>query len=239
MGSPKSERGREKNEDQHRVRIAKPFYLGVYEVTQAEYARVMGTKPSWFSSGGSGSGSVVGVDTQQFPVDSVSWDDAVRFCERLTALPEERSAGRVYRLPTEAEWEYACRANTTTPLHFGLQLNGQKANCNGSHPYGTTAKGPFISHPTRVGSYPANAFGLCDMHGNVHEWCADWYAADYYGKSPVDDPLGPGSGTRRVVRGGGWGNSAVFCRAAWRDSREPSAGGAGRGFRVALAPPGR
>ena len=133
----------ELEQPQHRVRITKPYYLGLYEVTQGEYERVMGTNPSAFSRSGDRSEQVSGQDTSRFPVERVSWEEAVEFCRRLSALPEERAAGRVYRLPTEAEWEFACRAGTTTPFHFGSQLNGRETNCDGNYPYGTTTKGPY------------------------------------------------------------------------------------------------
>jgi len=152
---------------QHRVRITKPLYLGVYEVTQAEYERLMKKNPSQFLEGGRWKNKVSGLDTSRFPVETVSWDNAVEFCRKLSSLPEERAAGRVYHLPTEAEWEYACRAGTTTSFHFGSELNGREANCNGTDPYGTTEKGPYLGHPTTVGSYAPNAFGLYDMHGNL------------------------------------------------------------------------
>lgn len=168
MGSPESEEARDSDEGpQHRVRITKPFYLGVYEVTQGEYERVTGDNPSCFSKVGTGKAKVAGQDTSRFPVEEVSWEDAVEFCRKLSDLPSERSARRVYRLPTEAEWEYACRAGTTTPLHFGTQLNGREANCDGNYPYGTDTKGTYLKRTTTVGSYKANAFGLYDMHGKL------------------------------------------------------------------------
>ena len=223
----------EAEQPQHRVRITKPYYLGMYEVTQAEYERVMGTNPSAFSRGGSSSAKVSGQDTSRFPVERVSWEEAVEFCRRLSALPAERAAGRVYRLPTEAEWEFACRAGTTTPFHFGSQLNGREANCDGNFPYGTTTKGPYLERPTTVGSYGANGFGLFDMHGNVWEWCSDWYGSGYYAESPVDDPTGPTAGSIRVIRGGSWLSHARGCRSASRYRRAPFYRNVYLGFRVA------
>jgi len=175
MGSPPSEADRRGDEIQHRVRITKPFYLGVYEVTQREYQNVMGNNPSHYSPGAAGKDQVRGLDTDQFPVENVSWDDAVEFCRKLSALAAEQTAGRVYRLPTEAEWEYACRAGTTTPFHVGDKLNGQQANYDGQHPFATNGGGPFLGRPTEVGSYAPNPFGLRDMHGNVAEWCWNWH----------------------------------------------------------------
>jgi len=221
---------------QHKVRITKPFYVGVYEVTQAEYERVMKENPSWFSNGGDGKDEVSGLDTSRVPVESVSWEDAVEFCRRLSAMPKERKAGGVYRLSTEAEWEYACRAGTTTPFHFGSQLNGREANCSGSYPYGTTEKGPSLGRPTTVGSYAANAFGLYDMHGNAWEWCRDCYDGGYYRSSPVDDPQGPKEAAFRVLRGGSWAIGAGSCRSAFRDMGEPQFRHRCRGFRVAADP---
>ncbi len=232
MGSPKSEEGRFYSEGpQHRVRITRPFYLGLYEVTQAEYERVMETNPSVFAR--ERDEAMSGYDTSRFPVDRVSWYDAVEFCRRLSAMPEEQATGRVYRLPTNAQWEYACRAGTTTPFHFGSVLDGHQANCNGHSPYGTTNKGPFLSRPTTVGSYSPNAFGLYDMHGNVQEWVSDWFAADYYSQSPFEDPPGPASGSFRVLRGGDWGTAAVTCRSASRFALQPDFP-VFAGFRVAI-----
>jgi formylglycine-generating enzyme required for sulfatase activity len=232
MGSPESERGRSYSEGpQHRVRITRPFYLGVYEVTQAEYERVMGTNPSVFAR--ARDEAMSGYDTGHFPVDRVSWYDAVEFCRRLSAMPEEQAAGRVYRLPTEAQWEYACRAGTTPPFYFGSVLDGHQANCNGHSPYGTTKKGSFLSRPTAVGSYSPNAFGLYDMHGNVQEWVSDWFAQDYYSQSPCQDPPGPASGSLRVLRGGNWGTAAVTCRSASRFALKPDFP-VFAGFRVAI-----
>jgi formylglycine-generating enzyme required for sulfatase activity len=231
MGSPASEAERDDDETQHRVRITKPYYLGMYEVTQGEYERVMGTNPSAFSRSGGRSERVSGQDTSRFPVETVSWEDAVEFCRKLSALSAEQSAGRVYRLPTEAEWEFACRAGTTTPFHFGSQLNGREANCDGNYPYGTTTKGTYLERPTPVGSYGANGFGLYDMHGNVWEWCSDWYAG--YASTAVDDPTGPTSGSYRVARGGSWINYARGCRSALRLRLTPDPRISLLGFRLA------
>jgi formylglycine-generating enzyme required for sulfatase activity len=244
MGSPESEEDHRDSEYQHQVWITKAFYLGVYEVTQEEYERVMRTNPSYFSAGGSGKGRVSGMDTSRFPVEGVSWEDAVEYCRKLSALPAESSAGRDYRLPTEAEWEYACRAGTTTPFHFGLQLNGREANCNAGYPNdpdGTDREGPYLGRTTTVGSYQPNAFGLYDMHGNVWEWCQDFYKAEYYRRSPLNDPQGPASvpswvAPFRVFRGGGWAHNA--CRAAHRDWSLPQYRREFLGFRVAAVPLG-
>src|SRR5262249_4711820 len=128
------------------------------------------------------------------PMENVLWAEAVEFCKRLSALAEEKRAARRYRLPTEAEWEYACRAGTTTPFHFGDSLSAKQANFNGNFPYGDAGKGPYLRQTAKVGSYLPNAWGLYDMHGNVAEWCADWYDPAYYKHSPREDPRGPAKG---------------------------------------------
>src|SRR5262249_36572146 len=151
-----------------KVVLGRAFYLGKYPVTQEQYERVMSRNPSWFASTGRGRDQVKEfADTGNFPVENVTWEEAVEFCRRLSDLPAERRAGRVYELPSEAEWEYACRAGTTTPFHFGTELNGRRANCDGNHPYGTATRGPYLGRTCPVGCYTANAWGLYDMHGNV------------------------------------------------------------------------
>jgi formylglycine-generating enzyme required for sulfatase activity len=263
MGSPEAEEGRDDDEFQHAVRITRPFYLGAYEVTQREFQEVMGYNPSYFTPAGEGAGDLEGIaDATGFPVEQVSWFDAIAFCnqlsqrERLTPFYEltgiQRNVhgsiidgsvkilgGNGYRLPTEAEWEYACRAGTSTPFHFGTQLNGQEANVDGNYPYGVTTRGPFLGRTTTRGSYAPNAFGLFDMHGNVWEWCQDGYDEAFYRGSPVDDPTGvadPASGASRVLRGGSWVNLAKKCRAALRFESAPSNRFRDRGFRVARTP---
>ena len=146
-------------------------------------------------------------------------------------------AGRVYRLPTEAEWEYACRAGTTTPFHFGKSVSSTQANFDGYHPYGGAAHGPFLQRPAAVGSYKYNNFGLFDMHGNVQEWCEDWYDKNYYKNSSLEDPPGPKEGTYRdkpvrVLRGGGWDSIAMVCRSGERSFDQPTRRYHDYGFRV-------
>jgi formylglycine-generating enzyme required for sulfatase activity len=236
MGSPRDEQGRSDDEGQHEVEITHPFYMGVHEVTQEQYEKVMGTNPSYFSPTGGGKDRVRDVDTSRFPVESVSWEDAGAFCAKLSAVPEEKQAGRVYRLPTEAEWEYACRegGRVSGPFHFGSSLCSTQANFDGNHPYGGADRGPNLERPAPVGSYQANAFGLYDLHGNVWEWCADWYG--WYNPKDRRDPQGPASGTIRVPRGGSWYNSGRNCRAARRARFPPGVGFAHTGFRVVLLP---
>src|SRR5262249_22585839 len=158
---------------------------------------------SWFAASGGGADKVKQRECRRHPVDSVSWEDAVAFCQKLSEQAEEISKGRTYRLPTEAEWEYACRggANASTPFAFGESLSSKQANFNGNYPY-NAARGRYLERTAPVGSYLPNAFGLFDMHGNLWEWCADWYSEDYYSQSPRQDPPGPPRGTLRVLRGG-------------------------------------
>jgi formylglycine-generating enzyme required for sulfatase activity len=184
---------------------------------------------------------VPGQDTARFPVEQVSWEEAVEFCRRLAERPDEKRFGRQYRLPTEAEWEYSCRggAMSSTPFPFGASFSSTQANFDGNLPYGGAAKGPYLGRTTPVGSYPANGFGLYDMHGNVWEWCADWYGANYYTQSPRQDPTGPSKGVSRVHRGGSWNSYGVCCRSAYRSSELPANGSLAQGFRVALVSSGR
>ena len=222
MGSPESEEGRKENETQHEVTIGKVYYLGVYEVTQAQYEKVMGKNPSYFQ------GAVVGNENADLPVEMVSWDDAVEFCKKLSELPDEKKAGRVYRLPTEAEWEYACRAGSKTAYSFddeeGLLPEYGWFNRNSSRRTHT------------VGLLEPNAWGLYDMHGNVWEWCSDRHGE--YPKGAVSDPTGPKEGSNRVYRGGCWGSEAAYCRSANRGRLDPSYRSSLGGFRLALSSSG-
>ncbi len=227
MGAPEAESDYYPDElPQHIVTISRPFYLGVYPVTQRQYAAVMGVNPSDFNAGNSGS--------PDHPVDTVSWHDAVEFCRRLSELAGEKAAGRVYRLPTEAEWEHACRAGSTTPYHFGAACSGLEANCDGQYPYGGAPRGPFLQRTTKVGFFAPNVFGLFDTHGNIWEWCADWYDRDYYRRSPAVDPPGPSDGEERVLRGGSWFFRAQRCRSAARLGVSPEGSYHIDGFRVAV-----
>jgi formylglycine-generating enzyme required for sulfatase activity len=236
MGSPAGQ-GSDDERPQHEVEITRPFYLGVHPVTQAQWQAVMGSNPSRFCATGTGKDRVGGRNTNNFPVERVSWHDAQDFLRKLGALETERAAGRQYRLPTEAEWEYACRggAESATAFYFGNSLSSTQANFDFA---GTGGAG---SSTCKVGSYPANGFGLHDMHGNVSEWCADWYDEHYYRKSPRCDPQGPSAGADRVFRGGSWDFSASYCRSAHRDSAHPSNQFSRVGFRVTLVAidPGR
>jgi formylglycine-generating enzyme required for sulfatase activity len=238
MGAPASERGaRTEERPQHRVCITKSFYLAAYEVTQEEYQQVMGRNPSCYSKTEARHFNLDQVNTDRFPVESVSWDDATEFCRKLSQLSGERAAGRVYRLPTEAEWEYACRAGTTTPFHFGTQLD-RDTNCDPRVPYEASYQFgmDMQRRPAIVGSYRPNAFGLCEMHGNVSEFCADLYDREYYASSPPTNPPGAEKGYWRVRRGGSWGEGPAACRAAARACSSPGFGQC-QGFRVALELP--
>jgi formylglycine-generating enzyme required for sulfatase activity/serine/threonine protein kinase len=222
MGSPDLEAGRDVDETQHTVTLSRPFWMGIREVTQADFERVMGTNPSWFSPNGGGASVLPGVDSGRHPVDSVTWQQASEFCVRLSDLPEERALGRVYRLPTEAEWEYACRAGTTTPFSFGESADSTLANFDGNNPYGSGLIGTALNRTTEVGSFAANPYGLYDMHGNVWEWCADWYDKDYAAQGALADPVGPLSGDFRTLRGGSWYSHSNQMRSGFRNSALPS-----------------
>jgi uncharacterized protein (TIGR02996 family) len=214
MGTPEGEMSRHHDEGpRHDVTLSRPFFLSAHLVTQEQYLRVRGENPSLFP------------ESPRHPVEHVRWDDAVAFCERLSQWPQEKAAGRIYRLPTEAEWEYACRAGmqSYTVFHTGDQLDSRLANFDSN-----------LKHPTPVGSYPPNAFGLFDMHGNLHEWCQDWFDSDYYLHIPAVDPPGPEKGSTRVLRGGSWSSNPIFCRSGYRCYTDPD-NQTFLGFRVVAA----
>jgi formylglycine-generating enzyme required for sulfatase activity len=228
MGSPSNEPERYDREVQHRVTV-NAFYIGKYQVTQGEYEAVMGTNPSNFKG-------------SNLPVENVSWYDAVEYCNRLSQKegltpaytidkgrsdPNNTSSddnvrwlvtwnqnANGYRLPTEAEWEYACRAGTTTPFNTGNNITTSNANYNGDYPYNNNAKGTYRQRTTTVGSFAPNPWGLYDMHGNVWEWCWDWYGD--YSSGAQTDPRGAVSGASRVLRGGGWADYGRVLRSAFR-----------------------
>src|SRR5262249_50414808 len=154
-----------------------------------------------------------------------SWEEAMDFCRIVSLLPGIKDKGWVADLPMEAEWEYACRAGTETPFHYGSSLSSLQANINGNAPYGGAAKGPFLQRTSKVGSFPANAWGLFDMHGNVLQWCKEHYAKDYVEGEP---------GAERVARGGFWLSPAKNCRAASRQSLDAGTRGSGLGFRIVI-----
>jgi len=242
----------------HAVQITVTFEAGKFEVTQADYRKVMGVNPSYFSAMGDGSECVRGMDTSNFPVETVSWFDAIEFCNKLSEL-DERSpyydltdvrrsgetitsatvnvlGGNGYRLLTEAEWEYVARASTETVFPWGDDLSATQATFDGNHPYGNGKKGPSLERTSAVGSQPPNKWGLHDTVGNVCEWVWDWYDEDTYDQfatSTAVGPTGPSRGIIRVVRGGGWDYYGGICRPANRDRLLPDQRIRNLGFRVA------
>jgi len=244
MGSPANEPERGKDEVQHQVTVSS-FYMGKYEVTQKEYKEMMGTNPSNFKG-------------DNLPVEQVSWYDAIEYCnkrsqrEGLTPAytikknqsdPNNKSSldevkwtvtwnknANGYRLPTEAEWEYACRAGTTTPFSTGNNITTSQANYDGNNPYNKNAKGEYRQKTIAVGSFTPNAWGLYDMHGNVQEWCWDWYGN--YSSGSQTDPMGASSGSYRMLRGGGWNYYARSLRSTNRNYTIPDSGSHNYGFRL-------
>jgi formylglycine-generating enzyme required for sulfatase activity len=218
-----------------KTELKEDFEIAVHDVTQGQWQAVMGNNPSWFSRSGGGKYVITDVTDEElklFPVERVSWDEVQEFLTKLNE--KERGSGYLYRLPTEEEWEYACRGGATSEeecsYHFYLDkptndLSSEQANVNGDFPAGKAPKGKYLERPTRVGAYPPNKLGLCDMHGNVFQWSADPF-----------DPMQP-EGSARAVRGGCWGNGAANCRASLRQRIEPSRPWSRLGFRVARSLP--
>ncbi len=243
MGSPDDDKDAGNSEKpQHRVRITRSFYLGVYEVTQAQYTVVMGNNPSLFAAKGKATKRAAGQSTERLPVEQVSWLDAVKFCNKLNErermkpfyeidganvrVPDWNRPG--FRLPTEAEWEFACRANAPTVPRYSF---GDDAASLGDFAWYAGNSGGK-THP--VGEKRPNGFGLFDMHGNVFEWCWDGYVEDYYNRSPADDPRGLDGAPARVNRGGNWFNGPRLARSAYRNSDVPGIRSPNLGFRLAL-----
>jgi len=207
MGSSKDEKGRSAFEGpQHEVDISKAFYIGLYEVTQEQYEHIMGKNPSDHKGA-------------RNPVEGVLWREAVEFCRKFS-----EKTGKSARLPTEAEWEYACRAGSKSPFNTGETISTRQANVY-APPWGKTKA---------VGSYMPSDWGLYDMHGNVWEWCSDYYCPDYYANADETDPQGPVSGGARVVRGGYYGMLVKYCRSASRDWIDPDTRLFSTGFRVVV-----
>jgi uncharacterized repeat protein (TIGR02543 family) len=235
MGSPGTEADRSSNEVQHEVTVSS-FYMGVHEVTQKEYLDTMESWPGTAPSGTYGLGD-------SYPMYYVSWLDAIEYCnqrsedENLTpaytvsgeTVTWDKSASG-YRLPTEAEWEYACRAGTTTPFSTGGNITTARANYDGNYPYNGNPAGEYRGKTTVAGFFAPNAYGLYDMHGNVWEWCWDWYGD--YASGPLADPVGAVSGASRVLRGGSWNGLAKHLRSAYRGSYTPSYRYIDFGFRL-------
>jgi uncharacterized protein (TIGR02996 family) len=235
MGSPPEEESRYDNEGPvHEVEITCGFWMGKYPVTRAEYQAVTGTPPSRFSGMGRSMELAEGVNTSRFPVEPVSYEDALLFCTNLCGRVEEAREDRFYRLPTEAEWEYSCRGGPLSKrFHFGNTLSVNQADFNPKW-HRPTSPGQL---PSPVGRFPANAFGVHDMHGTVLEWCRDWYGVTYYENGDKRDPQGPRSGTARVLRGGSRYTRRGRCRAAARSWIDPGHRNDGCGFRVCFAAP--
>jgi formylglycine-generating enzyme required for sulfatase activity len=243
MGSPVDEEGSSDDERQHEVTISKDFYLGAFEVTQAQYLKIMKSNPSYFQGKSVEQripakkhpitgrtieeAKIIPADSSNHPIEQVSLLNAARFCKLLSELREEKKAGRVYRCPTEAEWEYACRAGSKTKYSFG----------DDESKLGEFAwfflNSDSQTHP--VGKKKPNAWGLYDMHGNVWEWCSDSYGD--YPKEKVTDPDYTSFSSGRVNRGGSYRNNAERCRAAGRDQYPASSAISSLGFRVALSVP--
>lgn len=196
--------------------------MGKFPVTQAQYQIVMGKNPSYFFN-----------NRGSRPIENISWNNAVAFCEKLT-----QQTSQIYRLPSEAEWEYACRAGTETPFHFGTTITTDLANYDGSFTYGSGPSGEYRQQTTEVGSFSPNAFGLYDMHGNVWEWCQDIWHSNYKG-APTDGSAWVESGDqdKRVLRGGSWNDDPEGCRSAYRDDDNPREFGTNIGFRIACCSP--
>jgi sulfatase modifying factor 1 len=218
MGSSSSEKDRQDRETPHSVTLTQGFLLGKHEVTQSQWWKVMGSLPSRFLGG-------------DRPVEMVSWTNVTSFCAKLTA--SERAAGRLpagmtYQLPTEAQWEYACRAGTKTSFSFGDELTAKDAN------YAHDGFDTGLQRTSNVGEYPANGWGFHDMHGNVWEWCADWNGD--YPTGAARDPVGPANGSSRVTRGGSWFLTAGLARSARRGGYGPALSTISLGFRLSLRP---
>ncbi len=247
MGSPEKEVDRESDETQHQVKLAS-FYMCQYAVSQAEYKALIGDNPAHFTG------------NDNLPVEKVTWWDATFYCNKLNRKygysPTYDGEGRLltpegsitqdirqvigFRLPTEAEWEYACRAGTDTPFNTGYNLTTDQANYDGNYPYHENKKGQYRQKTVPVNSFAPNDWKLYNMHGNVLEWCYDWYDENYYNtckaKGMVENPIGANSGTTRVLRGGGLSTYAPYCRSASRFGDTPSTRLGDRGFRLVFVP---
>ena len=228
MGSPDAEQGRSSDEGpQHRVRL-REFWMGQTPITQAQWRAVMGTNPSRFQDQ---------PDSNQRPVERVNWREAMAFCRQLAAR-----TGRAYTLPSEAQWEYACRAGTTSPFAFGETITPELANYDGNYTYAGSLKGVYREQTTAVGAFPANAWGLQDMHGNVWEWCLDhWHHS--HASPPGDgsawvDSEDENSSVKRLLRGGSWDYGPRHCRSAPRNHFRPGYANDIVGFRVVCLPQG-
>lgn len=215
MGSPGDEKGRNEDETAHNVTIKNPFYMQTKEVTQGQWKKVMGKNPSYFGECG-----------DDCPVEQVSFADIQEFITKLNQLEKTTK----YRLPTEAQWEYAARAGTVTPFFTGKCLSTEQCNFNGSYNLPGCPGGKSRRATVKTGFFSPNPWGIYDMHGNVLEWVSDWKGS--YPDAPVTDPVGPAAGTLRVVRGGSWQDSAKYCRSAYRNGYPPDKRSPDIGFRL-------
>ena len=256
MGSPESEVGRRDDETEHQVKVS-DFYLCRYAVTVTEFQEFIEASGyrtdaekgngSWMYEGAEWKEKeginwrygVSGIERKageyNHPVVHVSWNDADAYCKWRTV-----TTGKKFRLPTEAEWEYACRAGTTTPFNTSVNITTDQANYNGNYPYNNNREGLFRENTVAVDMFAPNAWGLHNMHGNVWEWCSDWYGEKYYdeckAKGIVDNPDGPKKGSGRVLRGGSWGGGAEDCRSAYRGGGSPGDRTYYVGFRLVFVP---
>jgi formylglycine-generating enzyme len=224
MGSPVGESERRPDEKQVEVTLTKGFWAGKYEVTQGQWKRAIRAFPGQFTAG----------EGDDFPVYDINFAEADEFCRKVTDKAcgaGEMPRGWVFRLPTEAQWEYACRAGTTTATSFGDTLSSRQANFQGN-PYNGAEPGPSLKQTAKVGSYPANPWGLHDTHGNMFEWCRDWYHAELPGGTDPD--LSDKTASSRVRRGGCWADEGWPCRSAFRLRFEPERRADHIGFRVVV-----
>ena len=254
MGSPENEVGRLNDETQHQVKVSS-FYMAKYPVTVAQFETFV-SETNYRTDADQHGGSYVWngktwdkkfeinwrynikgnlQNDKQHPVIHVSWNDASACCQWLS-----KKQNQAFRLPTEAEWEYACRAGTTTPFNTGANLTTDQANYDGDYPYPENPKGKYIEKTSPVGSYPPNGWGLYDLHGNVWEWCLDWFDEKYYDECKrhgiAENPPGPETGLGRVLRGGSWIGDARYCRSADRSFGRPSHRDGLIGFRLVFVP---
>ena len=231
MGSPADEAERQEAEKQVRVTLSSHYWMGETEVTQGQWEAVMGTTPAQQKAKGDASGDVNGLGADH-PIYFVSHDDAEAFIGKLNAKSQPGSGWR-WALPSEAQWERACRGGTETVFSFGNSLDSTQANFDGNNPYGNGKKGPYLEKTAAVKSYAANAYGLYDMHGNVWEWCSDWYGEMIPGGV---DPQGAKTGSFRVFRGGSWASLGRNCRSAYRYRFTPVLRYYTVGFRLVAVP---
>jgi uncharacterized protein (TIGR02996 family) len=228
MGSPDDEAERKNDETYRRVTLTAPFWMGVYPITQRQWLDVMGSNPSHFNRNSAGQSAVTKIrdaELERFPVETVSWNSASDFCARLG-----KALRKKIRLPTEAQWEYACRAGTTTPFHFGTKLNAAYGNF-GTYP-ASSSRRTTLQRPVPVGSYFPNAWGLYDVHGNVWEWCQDVYRADLSELPECDPVVKRGRGGQRAMRGGSWFDNVFRARCAYRHQVSRGTGASALGLRV-------